>query len=349
MEATMDSMHQPRTPPESPPWQMRLMMMSYMVPRCLFAAAKLDIATSLAAGPKTTNELAKQTGAHGPTLHRILRALASAGVFRETTASRFENTALSDTLRSDVQGSLRPWVLMHGDEMSWSSWGEFDHSVMTGTSAFEHLNGETIFDYFPRYPERAAIFDQAMSAVTQMASAPIVGAYDFSGIETLVDVGGGNATMLCAILESNPKLHGIVFDLPHVKTAATEYIESRQLQDRCAFVGGSFFDSPPPRADAYFLQRVLHDWDDENSIRILRACANAAGSPAKVLISEAIIPPGNDPFYGKLIDLHMLVMTHGGKERTQEEYGELLSASGWTCQRTVPTGSPFSLVEGVKS
>jgi hypothetical protein len=345
----MDMVDTPTSYHESPFWRMRLMMLNHMIPRCLYVAARSDLATRLADGAKTADELARQTGVHGPTLHRVLRALASAGVFRETTASRFENTALSETLRSDVPGSLRPWVLLHGGDISWRCWGEFDHCVTTGTSAFEHLNGETIFDYIPRHPEHAAVFDQAMSAVTQMASASIVSAYDFSGIGTLVDVGGGNGTMLCAILESNPRLHGIVFDLPHVETAATDYIANRQLQDRCAFSGGSFFDSPPPSGDAYLLQRVLHDWDDEHSVKILRACAKAARLPARVLISEAIVPPGNDPFYGKLIDLHMLVMTHGGKERTQDEYRALLSQSGWTYTRVVSTTSPFSLTEGVKN
>jgi len=344
----MDTVEAPTGHQESPLWRMRLLMLNHMIPRCLYVAARLDLATQLADTAKTANELALQTEAHGPTLHRVLRALASAGIFRETTGSRFENTALSDTLRSDVRGSLRPWVLMHGGEISWRSWGEFDHCVTTGTSAFEHLHGETIFDYLPRHSERAAVFDQAMSAVTQMASLSIVSAYDFAGIETLVDVGGGNGTMLCAILESNPRLHGIVFDLPHVEAAATGYIASRQLADRCTFVGGSFFESELPRAGAYFLQRVLHDWDDEHSVKILRACAMAARSPARVLVSEAMIPPGNDPAYAKLIDLHMLVMTHGGRERTRDEYHVLLSASGWTFTRMVSTSSPFSVIEGVK-
>ena len=344
----MDSV-ETRIDTESPFWRMRVMVLNQMIPRCLYVAARLDLATRLAGDPKTASALADETEMHGPTLHRILRALASAGVFRETVASRFQNTELSATLRSDVPGSLRPWVLLHGGPTSWRSWGEFEHCAKTGTSAFEHLTGETVFDYLSRQPEQAAIFDQAMAAVTQMASDSIVNAYDFSGIGTLVDVGGGNGAMLCAILESNPKLRGVVFDLPHVGPAARNYIATRQLQDRCTFAGGSFFDSALPAADAYFLQRVLHDWDDEHSVKILRACAQAARPSARVLISEAIVPPGNDPAYAKLIDLHMLVMTHGGRERTPDEYRDLLASSGWTCTRVVSTSSPFSVVEGVKN
>jgi hypothetical protein len=345
---TMDSPEM-RTDTGSPFWRMRLMVLNQMIPRCLYLAARLDLATRLADEAKTANVLAEEAGVHGPTLHRILRALASAGVFQETVAMCFRNTELSATLRSDVPGSLRPWVLMHGGPTSWRSWGEFEFCAKTGASAFEHLNGETVFEYLSREPEQAAIFDQAMAAVTQMASASIVRAYDFSEIGTLVDVGGGNGTMLCTILEANPQRRGIVFDLPHVGGAATAHIASRHLQDRCTFVGGSFFDSPLPGGDGYFLQRVLHDWDDPHSIKILQACAHAARAPARVLISEAIVPPGNEPAYAKLIDLHMLVITHGGRERTQDEYRKLLAASGWTYTRVVSTDTPFGLVEGVKN
>jgi hypothetical protein len=324
------------------------MMLSHMIPRCLYVAAQLDIATQLGSERKTAAELARETGVHGATLHRILRTLAGADVFRETAEGCFENSALSHTLRTNAPGSLRPWVLIHGDELSWRSWGNLEYSVKSGTSAFEDLYGEPIFDYLPKHPDRAEIFDRAMSAVTTMASNSIVTAFDFSGIQTLVDIGGGNGTMLCAILEANPALKGIVFDLPHVENRAQEYIASRRLTDRCTFVGGSFFEAVPPHADAYFVQRVLHDWDDVNSVSILHSCAKAARAGAKVIISEAVIGPPNEPSYGKLIDLHMLVMTHGGKERSEAEYRELLSRSGWDYTRTVATTSPFSLVEGVK-
>lgn len=332
----------------SPAWQMRLLATGYHIPRCLHAVAELDIATRLADGARLANDIAVEAGVDGPTLHRVMRALASVDVFKEIEGGQFINTPLSETLRSDRSGSLRSWVLFYGDEPAWRSWGEFSYSVRTGRSSFEHLYGANMFDYLSHQPERSRIFDEAMSAVTTLASDAIVAAYDCSKIKLLVDVGGGNATMLCSLLRANPHMRGIVFDLPHVGASATTYLANQSLEDRCEFVAGDFFVSLPQGANAYFLQRVLHDWDDEHCIRILQTCASAARAGAKILISEAVIPAGNDPFIGKLIDLHMLVMTHGGRERSLAEYQELLARAGWAYTRVVPTASPYSVIEGVK-
>jgi hypothetical protein len=333
----------------SPAWQMRLLATGYHIPRCLHVVAELDIATRLADSARPASDIAGEAGVDGPTLHRVMRALASVDVFQEIEGGRFINTALSETLRSDRSGSLRSWVVFYGDEPAWRSWGEFSYSVRTGRSSFEHLYGANMFEYLSHQPERSRIFDEAMSAVTTLASDAIAAAYDCSNIKLLVDVGGGNATMLCSLLRANPHMQGMVFDLPHVATSATTYIASQSLGDRCKFVAGDFFASVPEAADAYFLQRVLHDWDDEHCIQILHTCANAARPGAKLLISEAIIPPGNEPFIGKLIDLHMLVMTHGGRERSLAEYRGLLAKAGWAYTRVVPTASPYSVIEGVKN
>lgn len=333
----------------SPAWQMRLLATGYHIPRCLHVVAELDIATRLADHARLANDIALEAGVDGPTLHRVMRALASVDVFQEIEGGQFINTPLSETLRSDRSGSLRSWVLFYGDEPAWRSWGEFSYSVRTGRSSFEHLYGANMFEYLSHQPERSRIFDAAMSAVTTLASDAIVAAYDCSNIRLLVDVGGGNATMLCSLLRANPHMRGIVFDLPHVAASATAYIANERLEDRCEFVAGDFFVSLPEGANAYFLQRVLHDWDDEHCIRILHTCSSAARAGAKILISEAIIPPGNDPFIGKLIDLHMLVMTHGGRERSLAEYQELLARAGWAYTGVVPTASPYSVIEGVKN
>jgi O-methyltransferase domain len=343
-----DSATLPYTHP-SPAWQIRLMALGYHIPRCLHVVAQLDIATRLAKGARTADDLAHEAGADGPTLHRVLRALASAGVFKETNGGQIVNTSLSETLRRDVPDSMRSWVLMYGDEASWRSWGEFAYSVRTGAPAFEHIYGTSLFEYLAKTPELSRIFDEAMSAVTSLASAEIVRAFDFSDIGLLVDVGGGNGTMLCSILKANPAIRGIVFDLPHVRSSARDYISCQGLENRCQFTEGNFFEIVCPGADAYFLQRVLHDWDDAHCVRILQACATAARKESKILISEAIIPPGNDPFIGKLSDLQMLVMTHGGRERTLEEYQALFAQSGWDYQRVVNTESPYSIVEGTKN
>lgn len=333
----------------SPAWQVRLMALGYHIPRCLHVVAQLDIASRLAKGGRTASDLAQEAGVHGPTLYRVLRALASAGVFRESDGGLFVNTSLSETLRADLPDSMRPWVLMYGDDASWRSWGEFAYSVRTGAPAFEHLYGTSLFEYLAKNPEQSRTFDEAMSAVTSLASGAILRAYDFSDTELLVDVGGGNGTMLCSILKASPATHGIVFDLPHVQSSATHYISRQGLGSRCKFIEGNFFDTIHPGADAYFLQRVLHDWDDANCVRILKACASAARRGSKILVSEAIIPSSNEPFIGKLSDLHMLVMTHGGRERTLEEYAELFARSGWAYTRVVSTDSPYSIIEGAKN
>lgn len=332
----------------SPEWQVRMMAMGHLIPRCLFVAAELDLAKRLAQRAQIADELADAAGVHGPTLYRVLRALASVGVFKENGKRRFANTPLSETLRSDAPNSLRPWILMFGDETSWRSWGELSYSLKTGGPAFEHLYGMNCFEYMATDPVRSKTFDEAMSTVTWLTSDAMVQAYDFTNTKLLIDVGGGNGTLLCAILNANPKLRGIVFDLPHVQTSAINYIASQGLQVRSEFIAGSFFDSELPEADTYIVQRVLHDWDDAHCVRVLRACANAACQRARMLIAEAIIRPGNEAFVGKLMDLHMLVMTHGGRERTLEEYQALLSEAGWAYTRVVSTTSPYSMIEGVK-
>ncbi|MFN0315847.1 MAG: methyltransferase, partial [Burkholderiales bacterium] len=235
----------------SPAWQIRLMALGYHIPRCLHVVAQLDIATRLSEGGRTASDLALEAGAHGPTLHRVLRALASAGVFKETSGGQFVNTSLSETLRADCPDSMRPWVLMYGDEASWRSWGEFAYSVRTGAPAFEHLYGTSLFEHLARDPQQSRIFDEAMSAVTSLASGAIVRAYDFSDIGLLVDVGGGNGTMLCSILKANPATRGIVFDLPHVRASAAAYIARQGLENRCEFAEGDFFKAAHPGADAY--------------------------------------------------------------------------------------------------
>jgi hypothetical protein len=327
---------------------MRLMAMGYLIPRCLHAVAELDIATRLGHTGRTAHDLAQEAGAHGPTLHRVMRALASVGVFKETDAGRFEHTKLSETLRADAQSSLRPWVLMFGDETAWRSWGAFSHSVQTGAPAFEYLYGANCFEHLAGEPERSRVFDQAMSTVTSLTSDATLKAYNFSSIKLLVDVGGGNGTMLCSILKASPSMRGIIFDLPQVESSAIKYVDAQGLADRCDFLGGSFFEAIHQGADAYLLQRVLHDWDDEHCVRILKTCAHAAARGTKVLISEAIIQSGNAPFIGKLTDLHMLVMTHGGRERTLEEYQSLLAKSGWSYTKAITTDSPYSMIEGMK-
>lgn len=331
--------------PEEDVAKLRAIITQYFSSRALYAAAVLDVAEALADGPKRIEELAETVGAHAPSLYRVLRVLCASGIFWEQKDKRFVNTPLSELLRAGVAGSLRDLALLFGDETSWRSWEAIVHSVRTGEAAFEHLYGEKFFDFLQDHAETAAMFDRAMAAASSTTNAAVVAAYDFTGMGTLVDVAGGTGSALCSILKVTPALRGIVFDLPHVGKRACEFIAAQGLTERCAFAGGSFFEAVPAGADAYFMKHILHDWGDEDCARILGACLKAMSPAARLLICERIVPPGNEPSSAKLIDLHMLMTNHGGKERTEEEYRALLAAAGLGVERIVATSTPWSVIE----
>lgn len=338
------------SPPGTEPAPMdhlRDLVIGHFIPRAIYAAAYLNVAEILADGAKDVEFIAEATGTHAPTLYRIMRALAGAGVFIEDEAGRFLNSAISDLLRPNVAGSLRAWALMYGNETSWNAWGQILYSLRTGGSAFEHVYGVNYFEYLSTHPEVAKNFDEAMVSASSMANQAIVASYDFSGLRTVVDVAGGYGATLCAILKGNPGLNGVLFDMPHVMQGAQDYITQQRLGDQCNAVGGDFFESVPFGADAYFLKHILHDWDDDRCIRILGNCRAVMATEARVLVCEKEILPGNTPCYGKLADLHMLMMTPGGRERTEHEYRKLFTDAGLALRRVVPTGSPMIILEGV--
>jgi hypothetical protein len=324
---------------------MRGMITQYFTSRALYAVAALDVAGVLSAGGKTIEELGQAVGAHAPSLYRVLRVLAASQVFRENEDHRFMNTALSELLRSDVPGSLRDLVLLFGDETSWRSWEGILHAVRSGEAPFEHIYGETFFDFLQSHADTAAMFDRAMASASSTTNAAVAEAYDFSGLASVLDVAGGTGSALCAILKSTPQLRGIVFDLPHVALRARAFIAAQGLTQRCEFSAGSFFEAVPPGADAYFMKHVLHDWGDAECAAILGNCRKAMSRDARLLICERIVPPGNEPSSAKLIDLHMLMTNHGGKERTEPEYRGLLRESGFELQRVIATGTPWSVIE----
>ena len=325
--------------------RLRGLITQYFSSRALYAAAALDVAGALAGGAKNIDELARTTGAHAPSLYRVLRVLASSGIFAEGDDGRIANTPLSELLRNDVPGSLRDLVLLFGDETSWRSWEGILHAVRTGEAPFEHVYGEKFFDYLQGHPDTAAMFDRAMASASSSTNTAVVEAYDFSGLGTLVDVAGGVGSALCSILKATPGLRGIVFDLPHVGERAQAFIGAQGLTDRCEFVGGSFFDSVPSDAGAYFMKHILHDWGDGECAKILGACRKAMGANARLLICERIVPPGNEPSSAKLIDLHMMMTNHGGRERTEKGYRTLLATADFRVERVVPTSTPWSLIE----
>ena len=329
--------------------KMTLLQMSsgYWISQSLYAVAKLGIADLLKDGAENYKQLAKITDTDPQSLYRLLRALASVGIFAEEESGNFTLTAIAQGLRSDIPGSMRDSILLGGEEYYYA-WGNLLHSLKTGENGFEREYGMPVFEYYSQNAESGEVFNRAMNNISEAIKPAIVNGYDFSEITTLVDVGGGNGSLITAILKANPHLQGILFDQPDAIATAESVSNGDRVQDRCETVGGDFFESVPSGADAYFLKYILHNWDDDQAIAILRNCYQAMSANGKLLIVEQVIPPGNEPFSGKLIDLHMLV-TLGGRERTAAEYQSLLEASGFSLNKIIPTRSNVSIIEGVKS
>ncbi len=319
----------------------------YRVTQALYVAAKLCIADLLRDGPKTSEELATQAGANADALYRILRALASLGVFEEVAERRFALTPLAETLRSDHPGSMRPLATFFGQD-SYPVWSDLLYSARTGAPAFDHRFGASHFEYLAQHAEAAAVFNAAMSANVSRSVAATVIAYAFPTTGVVVDVGGGHGAFIAAILRANPGLRGALFDMPHVVEGVAPILDEAGVADRCARVGGDFFAPPLPTGDVYTLRQIIHDWDDERSVIILRNCAQAMAPDGRVLVIEAIIPPGNEPSRVKFLDLQMLVM-NGGRQRTEKEYRQLYAAAGLRLRHVIPTSTDFSIIEGVRA
>ncbi len=317
----------------------------YWVSQAIYAAAKFGIADHLEDGPRSVDELAATTSTDPDALYRLLRALASRGIFSEVKERQFALTPLAEALRSNVPGSKKALALMSGDEQ-FRAWADIEYSIRTGKMAFDKVFGKPVFEYLGEHPEKAKIFDAAMVGIHGRESDGIAAAYDFSKINVVADIGGGNGSQLIGLLTKCPHLKGILFDLPHVIERAKEGIAAAGLAGRCELVAGSFFEGVPSGADAYLMRHIIHDWDDEKSLTILRNCHKVMSADSKLLVVESVIPPGNEPFYGKFLDLVMLLIP-GGKERTQAEYRKLFKQGGFELSRILPTESEVSVVEGV--
>src|SRR5581483_10747584 len=290
------------------------MINGYWTTFSIVAAARLGIADQLASGPRTIAELAERTDTNPEALYRLLRALASVGVFAESEPHTFAQTPLSEPLRSGVPGSLRGLAAMSG-MLHLRAWPEILHSVRTGKTAFEKSFGKEVFAYLETDAEAAAAFDEAMTGYTAATSKAVAATWDFTACRHIVDVGGGKGALLAEILKANGSARGTNFDLPHVASRGREHIAREGLADRCESVGGDFFEAVPANGDAYLMKMIVHDWDDARAIAILKNVRKAMAANGRVLLIEAVIPPGNAPSPGKLLDVNMLVMT-GGRERT---------------------------------
>jgi len=313
--------------------------------QAVYVAAKLGIADLLAEGPKSVDEIARVTGSDSPSLYRVLRALAAGGVFEELPGRVFDLSPAAQGLRSNAAGSLRDLAIFWGEDWHWRVWGQSLYSVKTGRPAWGLVHGNEVFEYFQANANKAEIFDRAMTSASNLAINAVLEAFDFSGIETLVDIAGGHGALLKSIVSANPSMKGILFDLPHVIDRARETVG---VPERCQLVSGDFFAGVPAGADAYIMKHIIHDWDDERALQILTNINRVMKDHARVLLVEAVISETSGMDFGKLLDIEMLVSA-GGKERTAAEYRELLARAGLRLNRIVPTKSPYSVIEAVGS
>jgi SAM-dependent methyltransferase len=345
----------PTTAPEGdelPPFvRLYHLLTGHYVSSALYVAAELGVADHLAAGPQGHVELARATGAHAPSLRRVLRLLASAGVFAEAEDGRFTLTSIGECLRGDLPGSFRSTARLLAGPLVWASWGDLLHTVRTGEMALRHVFGTDSFEYLEQHPEEGAVFDDAMTAFTAMVAVAVTAAYDFSRFRTVVDVGGGQGTLLAGILKATPSLRGILFEMPRVVERARRQLAAAGLGARCEVVGGDFFTSVPSGGDAYLLKHVLHDWDDDRAGAILASCHRAMAPGATLLVVEGVYPPRVDQSLesrgAALNDVNMLVVT-GGRQRSEAEFRALFAAGGFELIRIVPTFAAACVIEGVR-
>jgi ubiquinone/menaquinone biosynthesis C-methylase UbiE len=330
---------------ESADFKLRTLITSYWRTQAIYVAAKLGVADHIAAGLETVDKLAAATGTHAPSLYRLLRALASNGIFAEQPDRSFKLTPMAECLRSDHPSSLRSLATMLGEEL-YVCYGRLIDGIRTGEIVFDKIFGAPIFEYLAKHPEQARTFDEAMVGVHGAETAAMLSAYDFSGFGTLADVGGGNGSLLSAVLAKYPKLKGMLVDRPDVISRARERLSAAGVENRCQLVGGDFFKAIPPGADAYLMRHIIHDWDDAKSTLILKNIRQVLPPHGRVLLVEGIVEPGNAPSFVKSLDLTMLIMP-GGKERTAAEYEELFKAAGLRLARIVPTPSDISVIEAV--
>ena len=325
------------------------LIMGRFVSQLIYIAAKLELADHLKNGPCTVEKLAQATEVQTPALYRVLRALASVGVFAETKDKRFKLTPLATTLQKGIPGSMQAVALMFGQKYLEDAWAQLLHGVKTGETPFLKAHGVPPFEYLEQHPEALKIFGEAMTNVSSIENPAITAGYKFSGIRTLVDVGGGHGSLLSTILKASPKLKGVLFDQPSVITRARQdrHVTAKGIAERCTLESGDFFQAVPQGCDAYIMKRVLHDWDDEQCAKILANCRAAMSERGRVLVAESVILPGNGPDRGKLLDMQMLVM--GGRERTKQEFAAVFRAAGLKLTRVVPTKCPLSIVEGVRA
>jgi O-methyltransferase/methyltransferase family protein len=323
--------------------QMLQFITNFWTSRAVYIVAKLGIADLLQSGPKTAEELARATETDPSSLYRIMRALASVGLFQIGTDQQFALTPMSETLVTGAPGSVRWFMISELGQEHYPAWGNLMHSVKTGEIAFDNFFGMDVWKYFAQNPEDAAVFNDSMSGMTAAANEAILSLFDFSSFKTVVDVGGGHGGLITTILKANPNAKGILFDAPQVVEGAPPKLEQAGVADRCEVVAGDFFKAVPAGGDAYVMKWIIHDWEDEKAITILKNCRAQMKPDARLIIVDCVVPEGNEPHFAKTFDLNMMVMT-GGKERTAAEFEKLVSTAGFKLLQVIPTELPTGIV-----
>jgi SAM-dependent methyltransferase len=343
---TTTAPHQTEAPRPAPEQVLVPIFTGMWAMQAVAAASRLRIPDQLASGPRTPEEVASACGTHTGATRRLMRALASLGLFAPASGGRYGLTEAGERLRSDHPATFRDAFIAETDNVHWQSWAKLDDAVRTGDPRPAAVFGMPAFDYYGKHPEEGEQFGKAMENFSRFAAFAVLEAYDFSGTRTLLDIGGGNGSMTLAILERYRAARGIVCDLPYIQGAANERIRAAGAADRVRFEGGDFFAGVPAGADVHLLKFILHDWNDADSVRILKRSREALAPGGRLVVIETLVPEDHRPEMVHLMDLNMLVMT-GGLERTQAEYGALFDSAGYRLARTVPTAGPFSVIEAL--
>ena len=312
----------------------------------VYAAARVGIADVLANGPLSADDVAAKVGSDPDATHRLLRACAAFGVFREGTDGRFGLTPLANGLRSGTRDSMLPVILMLGDTHYQGTWGQLAHTVETGRPGAEQALGMPMWDYLDHNPEFGATFNNAMTRLSALDWPAIKSAYDFTQFSTIVDIGGGHGQLLAFILDAAPGAKGVLLERQALIEEAEDHLRAAGVLTRCRTEAGSFFETAPSDGDLYVMRRVIHDFDDEQAAEILKNVRRHMPKGATLLVLESVVPPGNAPDFAKSLDLDMMLFV-GGRERTEPEFATLLNRAGFRSPRVIPTVSSISLIEAV--
>jgi hypothetical protein len=321
----------------------------YWISQMVYAVTRLGVPEALSGKSLAPGEIAARVGANEAFLRRVLRALASVGVFAENTRGRFSLTPLGRTLRAGQPGSLRDFALMMVDDHNWRAWGALLETLKTGQTAFDACYGMGHFDYLALHPEKSREFSASMASISGTENEAVARGYPYGRHTTLVDVGGAHGHLLAAILRRHKKLRGILYDRPEVVEGAeaSGFVTSPGVRDRVRVAGGSFFESVPRGADAYLMKYILHDWDDARCATILGHCREALAAGGRVLAVDRVIRAGNGPDWSKWLDINMMVVP-GGLERTADEFRALFAQAGLRLLKIHKTATPLSILEAAR-